>query len=652
MKSFFILILTTLFSVSALAKMTYLYQVGNSRRVALANENGQLVRLISPEDEQAYHPEMSQDGKYVAYSLGVIEPGNVKMAIHVQNLETNVVEVWTPKANQYIHAEFSGDGKVLAFSGPVKKAGGKMIQNIQWIQLEKERKKQPVHTEEKGGLTYKYYSPEYNTIESDIPSYFPAVSSSGEFIVYHQTLDPSSKTTPKELVQYDLWTKKKKLVTKKNGHAMVPSLSADNRYLTYAGILNQAWDIHVIDLWTGKDRQITNSKTREFTPVFAPDGSIYYTHIHDQGEFSLDIYKIPSEQVFGKVPVEPKAFISESEVFEYVPSFSGDLSFSIQQKPALLEPPRSSFGAIYHEGKVYAAGGHQGPEHTYPRESFMDRLDIFDTETGEWTESTKMNWPRHGFQIVAHKGYIYAFGGFAFSADHTPGWQSLDIIERYDIAAKEWKILDVRLPRKRSSNVAAKVGNKVYLLGGWNSTPKHQDDVEGRFHREIDVFDLDTETVSVSEQTLPDPLRRAFTAVVVGDEILLLGGISEGASHFNWLDHVTAFNPKTNAWKEYPKLPFATFAPGAGVWNNRIYLFGGMNKQFEYLNTVFSYDLFGTQKWSNTGRYMQENKGFPQVVNYGDQGLGVLGGHTYEFLPNGRVKDTPVSTFELLTFAK
>jgi hypothetical protein len=476
------------------AKITYLLQDGEVRQVALADDGGGLIRLLTSRDVQAYHPEISADGRYVAYSVGTIRPNLTDVAIHVQDLETGEIEVWTRSGNQYIHAEFSGDGRYLAYSGPVRTASGETRQAISLIDLPSARARGPIRTETRDGHTYRYFEPQTETIAGEHHAFFPALASDGSFVVYHRSRDTSSHETIKELVLYDRRDGTAKLLAEEDGHAMVPSLSWDNSHLAYAAVRDGQWDIHLLDLRNGESRRLTDSQAKEFTPVFAPDGSITYTHVVDVGDGrppELDLYRIPREQVFdmGAI-VSPQPFIADPKVAEYIPAFSGDGALSLDRLPELPDPARSSFGAAAHEGKIYVAGGHHGPEHTYPPESFLDRLDIYDTATQTWHRGASMSVPRHGFEMVAHDGHLYAFGGFAYSAEHQPGWRSLDIIERYDIAADRWEVLPQKLPRPRSSNVAAKLGSTVYLIGGWDSTPQSAGDKEGRFHPEIDVFDL------------------------------------------------------------------------------------------------------------------------------------------------------------------
>lgn len=639
--------------------MAYLKQVGSKRWVVVREYDKKSQsfkeRDISDKTQDAYHPEMSPLGDTVAYSIGTINPGKeVKVQVVVQDLRTGDLELWTDKANQYIHSEFSGNGRYLVFSGPNPKT---KRQNIGVIDLQKERTKGPVFVQSIEGKLIEKYQPQITYIDSKYDCYAPAVSSNGKMIIYHRTLDSSTKLSPKELIRYDVETKTKKLITAANGHAMFPTLSSDDRHVAYVSKTDDQWDIHRLDLWTEVKSQVTFDENIEFTPVFAPDDSIYFTRF-DQGtlggQMEIDIYHLNKRQVFNtRGYPKPTASINAKGEAEYVPSFSGLKDYELGSLPSFPKPERSSFGAITHKGKVFIVGGHQGPEHTYPKESFLDRVDIYDESTGIWSQGASMNIPKHGFEMAAHGNYIYVFGGFAFSESHKPGWQSLDTIERYDLTKNKWEILPNKLPRRRSSNVAVKVGTKVFLIGGWNSTPKFDGDKEGDFHEEIDVFDLTTEIATQASIKLPAPKRRAFNAAVNGDKVYLLGGISEGASHFDWINNVTVFDTQKMSFSEETKLPYATFAPGAGFLKDKLFFIGGMilrnasTYDLDYVDDVYQYDL-GTKKWTHVGKFLGENKGFPQVVNMRDNTLGILGGHTYIKDETGRIIDHPVDSFDFI----
>ena len=646
-------VIILLLGYQAAAKMVFQKQTDDLRLIVLAENDGTQQKVISNPNVDTYHPEISSSGRYVAYSRGTIQPGKeVSVELVIKDLQEGITEVWTPKGNQYIHAEFSGNDRYLVFSGFNKMNSN---QNIMVVDLQKERKKGPVLKKTISGVVTHMYSPHYEIIESAFDSYAPAVSSDGSFVIYHRTLKKNDKTAPKQLILYDRGEKKEKEITDMGKHAMFPSLSANDRYIAYTSKDSGQWDIYLYDLWNGSKRQLTDDKNIEFTPVFSSEGDLFYTRFETDSfnNALIDIYFLGKDQVLDSgVKALPQVFLNDKDSAEYVPSFSNPENLEITQATDLLSPARSSFGAISHQGKIYVAGGHQGPEHTYPKESFLDALEVYDESLKTWKSLAPMSVAKHGFQMTAHGNYLYVFGGFTYSEDHLPKWKSVDTVERYDIKNNTWTTLAGKLPNKRSSNALAKVGDKVYLLGGWDSTPKFKNDKEGRFLRDIDIFDLNTESSYKSTLKLPDPLRRALTAVTIKNDIFLLGGIGEGASHFEWVDNFTKLNTETNTWKELPPLPFATFAPGAGEIEGDIFLIGGMilrdinTFDLDYVDDIYRFDHM-SKTWSHTGVYLEQNKGFPQVVTTSEGGLGVLGGHTYEKSLNGYI-DHPVKSFEIL----
>lgn len=313
--------------------------------------------------------------------------------------------------------------------------------------------------------------------------------------------------------------------------------------------------------------------------------------------------------------------------------------------PDIPTPARSSFGVARSGSKIYIVGGHQGQEHTYPPESFMDTVQVFDQDTKNWTTLAPRPVKAHGYGVVADGPHLYAFGGFTYSADHKPEWKSIPDIHRYDSRTNEWeKIGELETPR--SSNAVVQIGRKVYLAGGWDSTPNHEGDYEGEFLKTVEVLDLDTGKMEPAPYEMPSPTRRAFTALEKDGEIIMLGGLGEGSSHFEMLDKVTALNPKTGESRELPPLPFPTFAPGAGKIGDTLYVFGGLVREgeegYNYVDTIYKLEPEATE-WKDAGVFLHENKGFPMVVDLNENQLGVLGGHSYD------EGDAPVSTFEVLS---
>lgn len=593
------------------SKLVYMREHQNQKQIWWAERNGANPKPLTSGEIWHLYPEIEASGRRVAYVEG---PSQEDLTVVLQDLQTGAVTRLTEGKGSRLHPDFSGNGRFLAWSEslPDSRRARIVVKDL-WASAEK-----PLET-----------------IPSEGNGYFPAVSSDGSFVVFEN----SSSKEKKEILLYRADTKKSSLLSQEFPVAMSPALSFDDRFVAFTAKLESNWDVYVWDRYESKTTRITQHAARDFSPTFTPDGGLVFASDRS-GSFQL--YEITASQMRSRNFQETLLVKGEGDF--YAPAVSGDMSYEQRELTPMPTPARSSFGAARVGEKIFIVGGHQGHEHTYPLESFLSHVESYDLETKVWTRETPRPVAAHGYGVASRGKYLYAFGGFSFSSEHSPKWKSLRQIDRYDTVTKEWVTLPVSLSEPRSSNVVAQLGTKVYLIGGWDSTPKKPNDFEGKFLRTIEVFDLVTETVTVSKDTLPDPLRRALSSVVVGDEILLVGGLGQGATHFNLLDNVTAYQPLTGEWRELPKIPFATFAPAAGLLGDTLYVFGGMFKtgkqDYEYVNHIFSLP-YGAKQWGHTGRYLKGSKGFSMVVPVGCRSLGVLGGHSYE-----NDTDAPVVTFE------
>jgi len=593
--------------------MVYMGEGEGSKQIYLASSKGVQPQALTQGTNWHLYPDIDSAGRRVAY----VEGKNEKV-LDVMILDRHTKDVYklTDGEGRFLHPDFSGNGKMIAASGPM--GPQKQPRIVVW-KLERDKNRFVVPSEHDG--------------------YFPAISGQGDFLVYQENRGDKHKV----IVKYDLGAKKASALTDENGVAMAPALSFDDVKVAYTSFVEGNWDVFVKDLMNNKIVRVTNDKGRDFAPTFRPDGSIVFASDR-AGHFQL--YEISAKAIKDQTYAANLLVSSKEDL--YAPSVSGDIEAKQTTLPPIPKPARSSFGAAKIGDNIYILGGHQGVEHTYPPESFLDEVWSYNIPSQSWKKMKPRPVPCHGYGVATQGKYIYAFGGFAYSAEHLPKWKSLDSIDRYDTTTDEWVTVGT-LPRRRSSNVVATVGNKVYLMGGWDATPKFPKDFDGTFHREVDVFDLDKQEATKTDIVVPNPLRRALSGLVYDDTILLIGGLGQGASHFELLDQVTAFKPETGEWRELPKLPFATFAPAAGVVNDTLLVFGGMFKtgpmEFKYVDHVFALD--NAEGWKHTGRYLSEPKGFAQVVELDANTLAILGGHS------GAGEDNaPVPTFETYGVAR
>lgn len=603
-------------SCSSFADFVYMREDASGKSVVLQTNSGQTQVLNDSHSKNwALYPDIAANGKEFIYVEGQAQSDlNLVYTNPTKKLWQKFL---SPIKGMLLHPKFTKNGQFIFYSAP--STSGK--NTIYYFDRAKEVARQ--------GEISAYSLAAAKAVDASEESYFPRPSSDGNFVVYQRNANGK-----KEIVLYDFVENKKKVLAE----GMSPALSFDERKVAFTAKKDGHWNIYILDRNTGNISEATNDKHDEMAPTFTKEGELVFAS-NKTGHYRL--YQIKNDQWKNLVT------INEDKVDLYSPNFAGEKAFNQSLKAPFIGNARSSFGTIMHEGKLYMAGGHQGAEHTYPPESFSDQFLVYDTETNIWTELAPRPYKAHGYQIAAYGNYIYAFGGFAYSPDHKPRWKSLDFIDRYNIKENKWETIN-KLFTPRSSNVAVTINGKVYLAGGWNSTPKFDNDYNGKFLDSIEVFDLANEKLELAPYKVPSPVRRALTGVEFNGKILLIGGLGEGASHFELLRQVTAIDPSTGESQELTPLPFATFAPAAGIIEDELFVFGGMFKtgdmEYEYVSHIYRHN-FEQKTWGHTGRYLKETKGFSQVFNINEKTLGILGGHHYK---SGM--DTPVTTFE--TFQK
>ena len=648
MKSIVTAIFTSLLlsnPAAASRRLVYMREGPATKSIVLADSDGRELRTLDLGEGSSLYPTIAADGDRVAFSHTT---NGRDFALFLVDLATNEHQQLTPFDGLTLHADFSGDGRRLAVSGPF---GPRRANTIAWADISQAAA--PAASRKEQGLK----ALDWHVLDSGGgPAYFPSLSSDGTMIVFHRSSsnqeDPlqydqhlSAPLRQSEIVLVDLGANTTTVISAPDTISMSPSFSWDDRYVAFTQLVNGDWDIMIADL-TQLSRAVTRIRlgpSRDLAPRFEHDGSLLLSSDRS-GNFAL--YRIPAAELWRPEPqVLPLAHDRNHSV--YAPQASGPLDVVQGKKADLPQPARSSFAAVSDGTSLYVTGGHQGSEHTYPEESFLKIHQKYDPTCDSWSSLKQRSTAAHGYESVYFNGFIYTFGGFAFDETHgRPRWRSLDLIERYDTKHDTWEVIG-HLQQPRSSNIAARVGDKVYVLAGWDSTPRFEGDFEGRFHRSIEVFDLVTHQTSVLGVELPDPLRRALSAVTVEDTIILVGGLGQGSNHFDLLANVTVFDTEKRTFRELSPLPFPTFAPAAGLLNNSLYVFGGMFKtsgeDYKYVNHIYELPLDGGP-WSHSGRYLAEPKGFARVLSNGPQSLAILGGHSAD-----NQSDGPVASFETFT---
>src|SRR5690606_9028216 len=129
-----------------------------------------------------------------------------------------------------------------------------------------------------------------------------------------------------------------------------------------------------------------------------------------------------------------------------------------------------------------------------------------------------------GTALVAHGGKLYRIGGM--QPRNKPGEpadnHSLASCDRFDPGTGKWEPIP-DLPAWRSSHDAAVLGDRIYVVGGW--------DMKGRGGEPVwhgSALELDLSQESPKWKEIEQPFhRRAFTLAAFDGKLFAVGGLSD-----------------------------------------------------------------------------------------------------------------------------
>ena len=275
--------------------------------------------------------------------------------------------------------------------------------------------------------------------------------------------------------------------------------------------------------------------------------------------------------------IDGKNFLDSTE-FSHIEA-SGHLKpWSASSK---LTQPRGFFGAIAHNGYIYAVGGGNGPSGHNLLKS-VERAKIrADGTLGPWlVEKTTLNLPRRCVKVMLINNRIYAFGGFAGTL--------LDSIESAPILADghigPWRIEDNALTLPRYVHAGKKSAKSIIVSGGHNEN-------QGAGLNNVEWAKLDKNNDALTWQAT-NPLetgRYGHNAIVMGEYIYAIGGLEK----INYLRSIEKSQLDPNSgepgkWQTTNPLSVALANFGIISYNNFIYVLGGTNQDGYYNHVEFT----------------------------------------------------------------
>ena len=153
-------------------------------------------------------------------------------------------------------------------------------------------------------------------------------------------------------------------------------------------------------------------------------------------------------------------------------------------------------------------------------------------------------------------------------------------------------VINIDLPVPRSSHDSLIVGDKIYVVGGWQMKGK---DSSSTWLKTVEVLDLAAE--KPEWRSIEQPfIRRALSIAVVGDELFCMGGLDNGGDTSLEVD---ILNLETEEWHKGPDLPEGPM-DGFGLAglvdsdDGKLYITG-------FSGTVYTYN--GKEAWDEVAQF-------------------------------------------------
>jgi N-acetylneuraminic acid mutarotase len=224
---------------------------------------------------------------------------------------------------------------------------------------------------------------------------------------------------------------------------------------------------------------------------------------------------------------------------------------------------RQEMAAAEYNGEVFVVGGldKDGIPHA--------TLEIYKPATATWRTGAMLPSPRHHLGVVRIGARIYAVGGFVGAF---PGWSGTSDLWEYDPAANQWQ-RRASMPEPRGGHAAVAVNGRIYVVGGVrdHADPEHS-------AKTVLIYDPATDSWTTGAPMLVG--REHLAAAAIGNRVYVVGGrettnqsqFGSTTTNFSTLE---AYDVTTNTWQQLSPMPTARGGLFAEAWQGRLYVFGG-----------------------------------------------------------------------------
>lgn len=325
---------------------------------------------------------------------------------------------------------------------------------------------------------------------------------------------------------------------------------------------------------------------------------------------SLSVGCLKRTVVVKAVPAQPNNDQAVSETTEKSPW--RPLENVVVEEGILPPLPRAvtSFGAATVGSDIYALGGYFGTPHKYSKDFQAGELWRLRDGASKWETLQPMEMGAQGLALVAHQGQLYRVGGMVAENDsRKPSTlRSVPTVARFRPGRGVWESL-ADLPTGRSSHDAIVVGDRIFVIGGWELRGKNQP----VWHSTMLIGHLGGTRPEWETATVPFK-RRGLALAQLGSRVAVIGGMNESGKITSRVD---LYNPKTRRWSRAPDFPGTGFGVAATGKGNTLYASGAKGVLYKFED--------GAPNWQKVGKWASP-RFFHRLVMKDSQNVIALGG--------------------------
>lgn len=202
-------------------------------------------------------------------------------------------------------------------------------------------------------------------------------------------------------------------------------------------------------------------------------------------------------------------------------------------------------------------------------------VQIFDPETGTWQLGPPMPFAAGSSASAFIDGKVYVAGGVV-------GDRTTNRLAVFDPASNTWTE-GPPMPKARNHAASATDGARLFIFGGRGPGSGDANEVANGFS-DVQIFDPATGRWQVSDGSpdspAPMPVGRGGggKAVYVRGEFWVIGGETlngPGATAQRTYNRTDIFDPRTNRWREGPRLNAARHGIFPVLWDDLVLVVGG-----------------------------------------------------------------------------